>query len=183
MTEGELVQNRGTCHIKLSKEKLERAVKKRHKDDSAESSTSVEKRPRRQLMKKIACLFCYGQDGHLHEFRTLEADKTIRQMATELQETELMARMEGGDLVALEAKYHLQCLTALRNRYRSLLRRHEQESGGQSEEKKMRARALVELFTHIENSVEDGTFKFSVLHQLYENRLQNLSVQKETNRT
>ena len=145
----------------------------------------MEKRPRRQLMEKIACLFYYGQDGHLHEFRTLEADKTIRQMATELQRTELMARMEGGDLVALEAKYHLQCLTALRNRYRSLLRRHEQESGGQSEEKKMRARALVELFTHIENRVEDGTFyfKFSVLHQLYENRLQNLSVQKETNRT
>ena len=37
----------------------------------------------------------------------LEADESIRQMATELQETELMARMEGSDLIALEANHHL----------------------------------------------------------------------------
>ena len=30
-----------------------------------------------------------------------------------------MARTEGGDHVALEAKYHLECLTALHNYYRS----------------------------------------------------------------
>ena len=47
----------------------------------------------------------------------LEADESIRQMATELQETELMARMEGSDLIALEANHHLYCLTALRNRH------------------------------------------------------------------
>ena len=29
-----------------------------------------------------------------------------------------MARMEGGDLVALDAKYHRECLTTLQNRYR-----------------------------------------------------------------
>jgi len=29
-------------------------------------------------------------------------------MATELQETELIARMEDGDLVAIDVKYHLQ---------------------------------------------------------------------------
>ena len=57
-------------------------------------------------------------------------------MATELRETELMARMEGGDLIALEAKYHLQCLTALRNRFLSLVRKNEQEVGGSSEEVK-----------------------------------------------
>ena len=94
------------------------------------------KRHQRQPVDKMACLFCQQQDGRLHEFRTLEADETIRQMATELQETELMARIEGGDLVALEAKYHLQCLTALRNRYRSLTRQHDKDSGGSSEEKR-----------------------------------------------
>ena len=30
-----------------------------------------------------------------------------------------MAKIEGGNLVALEAKYFLECLTALRNCYRS----------------------------------------------------------------
>ena len=33
--------------------------------------------------------------------------------------TELMARIKGGNLVALETKYHLECLTALCNFYRS----------------------------------------------------------------
>ena len=37
-------------------------------------------------------------------------------MATDLQETVLMARIEGGNL---EAKYHFECLTALRYYYRS----------------------------------------------------------------
>ena len=54
--------------------------------------------------------------GHLHKITTFEFDEFVRQMAAELHETELMARMEGGDLIALEAKYHLQCLTVLRNR-------------------------------------------------------------------
>ncbi len=49
-------------------------------------------------------------------------------MALELQETDVMAKMEGGDLIALEAKYHLQCLTELRNRYRSQIRQHGQKA-------------------------------------------------------
>lgn len=57
-------------------------------------------------------------------------------MATELHKTELMARMEGGDLIALDAKYHLKCITALRNRYRSLVRQHEQASECYSEKNK-----------------------------------------------
>ena len=76
-------------------------------------------------------------------------------------------------------------LTALRNRYRSLTRQHEQKVEDCSDEKKIKARALVELYTYIENCVEDGTFcfKFSVLHQLYEKRVHHLGVEKETNRS
>ena len=70
-------------------------------------------------------------------------------MAIELQETDLMARMEGGDLIALEAKYHLQCLTALRNCYRLITRQHEQKVEDCSDEKTIKARALVELYTYL----------------------------------
>ena len=75
------------------------------------------------------CPVCFVQQGHghLHEFRTLGTDETIRQMTKALKETELLATLEGGNLIALDAKYHLQCLTSLRNRYRSLLRQREQE--------------------------------------------------------
>jgi hypothetical protein len=45
----------------------------------------------------------------------------------------------------------------------------------------------IDHFTRIENCVDYGTylyfFKFSVLHQLYDERLRNLGVEKDTNRT
>ena len=187
MTVDELIQNQGSwhksCYLKFNNKKLERATKRQNMDDASESTNSGKKRPRRQSVDRMACLFCHQEDGHLHEIRTLDASKSIRKMATDLEEAELIARIEGGDLIALEAKYHLQCLTALRNRHRSIMRKREQDVGG-TEVRMIKARALVELFMHIENCVEDGTFyfKFSALHQLYEERVQQLGVVREINR-
>ena len=94
-----------------------------------------------------------------------------------------VTRIEDGDLTALEAKYHLTCLTSLRNRYRSLLRQR-QSSHSNLEESQIDARVFVELFTHVENAVADGSFcfKFSSLRQMYENRLGNLGISKEVNK-
>ena len=47
----------------------------------------------------------------------MSLDKELRQMATEMQDTSLISRISGGDLVAIEAKYHRSCLTAYKNRY------------------------------------------------------------------
>ena len=117
MTVCELVQNQAAwhkfCFVKFSKQKLESATKKREIDETTADSTSREKRPRHLSMIKMACLFCQQADGHLHGVRTLGADENIRQMASELHDTELMAWMVGGDLVTLDAKYHLECLTSL----------------------------------------------------------------------
>ncbi len=87
-------------------------------------------------------------------------------MARDLQDASLLAKIEGGDLIALEAKYHLSCLVKLRNRHRSYLRlRGIQNASSKShEERKMEARAFVELLTYIENSVEDGEFFLSFLN-------------------
>jgi len=101
-----------SCHLKFSKEKLVRALRKRKREEAEESSES-----KRNQWHKMACLFCQ-KGGSLHEFKTPETDQSIRKIATELQDTELMVRMEGGDLVAMEAKYHLGCPTAIRNCYR-----------------------------------------------------------------
>ena len=126
---------------------------------------------------------CTTDDGHLHEFRTFDADSNVRRMAIDLQDSALLTRIEGGDLTALEAKYHLSCLTALRNRHRSFLRQSE-TSNIDREEGKIEARAFVELITHVENSIENGTFcfKFSVLRQIYESRLHDLGITKEINK-
>ena len=191
MTVEELTKNRAawhkSCHVKFSNDKLERATKKHENANAAENSASLEKRPRRQAVDKMSCLFCQRDDGNLHEFTKLgpdSPDETIRNMAKELNETELISRIAGGDLVAIDGKYHLDCLTTLRNRYRSLVRQREQELQGSNQDKQMKARALVEIITYVENCIEDGVFyfKFSVLHQMYENRLKNLGFDKGTNR-
>jgi len=49
--------------------------------------------------------------------RPLMQMKILKRMATDLQDTILLTRISGGDLTAIEAKYHLSCLTALRNRH------------------------------------------------------------------
>ena len=106
-------------------------------------------------------------------------------MATDLQEMELLTRIEGGDLIALEAKYYLPCFVGLQNRHRSLMRQRKSSSSSQMEEKKIQARAFVELITHVENCVEGGQFyfKFSSLRELYENWLLDLGIHKEINKS
>ena len=45
----------------------------------------------------------------------METDKNVWRCATELGDTELLAKLSAGDMVAIEAKYHRNCLRALYN--------------------------------------------------------------------
>ena len=105
-------------------------------------------------------------------------------MATDFEDTSLLAKSEGGDLIALEAKYHLSCLVRLRNHHGSYLRESLNASSKSHEERKMEARAFVELLTYIESSVEEGNFflKFSKLQFLYESRLIDFAISKKENK-
>ena len=78
-----------------------------------------------QSLENSKCIFCTKNDGHLHEFRTSDADDDVRGMATDLQDTALLTRISGGNLTAVEAKYHRSCLTTLRNRHCSFLRQNQ----------------------------------------------------------
>lgn len=185
----ELIRNRAqwhkSCHAEFNANRLVRA-KKRERESTPESTAREDRRHRpRKCLDKTSCIFCTKQDGLLHEFRTLEADVNVRSMARDLQDSDLLTRIEGvGDLIALEAKYHLACLVGLRNRHRTLLRKQENLEGGNTEERKIRARAFVELITHIENEVDDGTFlfKFASLRHLYESRLADFGIRSEVNK-
>ena len=44
-------------------------------------------------------------------------DASLRTMINEMPDKQLLARIVGGDLIAIDAKYHLKCLTNLRNRH------------------------------------------------------------------
>ena len=113
------------------------------------------------------------EENDLHEMSTFDADKSIRDMITEINDTVLMTRIVGSDLMAMEAKYHLTCLTKLRNRHRRFTRESVQVPEN-IDEKMNESRAFVEPTSYIERSVESGTFLFKLcdIHCLYVNRLE-----------
>lgn len=57
---------------------------------------------------------------------------------------DLLAKTEGGDHIALEVKYHLACLTKLRNCHRSLMKENQESVGSQSKEKVKQAKAFAQ---------------------------------------
>ena len=187
----DLVQNKAKwhkiCHLKFGQEKLEKARKRNATDTEAECSNRSEPKrfcPPRHSLDKEKCIFCEESSGKLHQFSTLEADSSIRAIAKDLENMSLLAKIEGGDLIALESKYHLSCLTSLRNRHRSYLRETGENSGALIQEKKIMARAFAEVLAHIEALVTEGNvlFKFSELRALYERRLRFFGIPKEINK-
>ena len=161
ITPDDLVVNRGcwhkSCYGKFSNDKIERARKKVASDCEVRCSEAKRARSTRILCNKNACLSCEECSGILHEFLTMDADINVRRMATDLQYTALLAKIGGGDLHALEAKYHMACLTTHRNTHRLLNREEKEISSCNTEEKKIEARALTELFSYIETSIEEAS--------------------------
>lgn len=168
---------------------LERAKLKRKqfdvraKSDDESSAKRVCSWP--QSLDRNVCIFCEDASGRLHQFSTLQSDASVWCMAKDLQDVALLAKIEGGDLIALEVKYHLSCLATLCNRHRSHVRETQHNPSDESLEKeKMEARAFAELTAYIESSVEEGTFffKLSELQSLYESCLKNLGISKVINK-
>ena len=97
-------------------------------------------------------------------------------MALEMQDTTLVAKLSAGDAIAIEAKYHLQCLTAYRNKYRLFLQQHKRQPDLFKE--RCKARAFAELVAHVDELLEAGNFLFkcSILHNLYEQRVKEFGV-------
>ena len=105
----------------------------------------------------------------------MELDHDLWKMAQDLHDTSLIAKLSAGDLIAIEAKYHYNCLSAYKNRYRSFIRL--QHSNVKCEERQLLARAFAELVCYIENKIENNE------HILKEERLQNLGIGKMINKT
>ena len=89
--------------------------------------------------------FC-EETGDIHEVMTLEVDEKVRKIATDLQDSALLKHIAGGDMVAIEAKYHRKCITNQTNRHRAFLRQSQDCQSGE-EDKKNEARAFVELIS------------------------------------
>ena len=100
-----------SCHLKFSLAKLKKAQKR--KKPTADDGDSLSKSSKRRKVtgSDEKCVFCDETVGVLHSFSTIEADRNLHRIVTDLQDFELLAKISGGDLIAIEAKYHMKCLT------------------------------------------------------------------------
>ena len=67
------------------------------------------------------CIFCSMPSGKLHQCATMELDSNLQKKAEDLQDTTLIAKLSGGDLIATEGKYHNKCRTVYRYHHRSFM--------------------------------------------------------------
>ena len=172
-----------SCHQKFVQSRLDRARDKKRKLD--EGAASIRRSKRQSLESKPeSCIICASVTSEkMHEYSTKKTELNLRTMAIELDDTDLLGRISGGDCVAIEARYHFSCLTDYRNRYRSSVREKTREIDTDYERAK--ARAFVELVSYIEGALEDGTYLFKVkdLWYLLQNRLKELGHEFTINKT
>ena len=168
-----------SCRLQYNKTKLQRAVKR--KAPSAESADAPKKYTRQCSVQNSdeteQCFFC-GKPAKasesLHHASTFGLDARVRECALQLQDQNLLAKLSTGDLIALEAKYHVQCLVSLYNRAR--------QTKGSDEKKDSctinQGIALAELVAYIEDAREDSEivpiFKLADLVRMYSNRVEQL---------
>ena len=171
------------CHQKFNNEKLKRKKKGRMQDPDEEETIRQSKRQACSTSVRNHCIFCREDSGILISYSTKCAEDNLRNMADNMEDTEILAQILTGDLVALDVKYHFTCLTKYRNRYRSFCRQKDNEDRTKTEI--ARAQAFVELVTTMEDEIEDGTYSFKLneLHAIYTKRLQQLGINSIVNKT
>ena len=132
------------CALEISSSKLKRALSRKEK----ESDISLET-PSKQLRKSFMpgnplgspmCFFCdksgvfYNEETQpsnrmnkeeksrlLQCVKTLARDVNIREAATQMGNTKVLAKLSEGDMMALEAFYHKSCMDSFANQYRSFV--------------------------------------------------------------
>jgi hypothetical protein len=161
------------CRLQYNKTKLHRAEKRKM---TQEDDSDAHKFTRRSSIEHSTdvCFFC-GQSAVvdvLHNASTFGLDTRVRQCALALQDKPLLAKLSSGDLIAQEAKYHVQCLASLYNRSRDT---KEQESNADDVNHGI---AFAGLVSYIEEMRMDNlvapVLKLTDLVNLYSDRLEQL---------
>ena len=83
---------------------------------TADARTSKRIQITNSIEKSTYQCFLYDKPAKLGDLRhasTFGVDSKIRTAALQLNDTHLLAKLSEGDVIALELKYHLNCLVAL----------------------------------------------------------------------
>lgn len=179
-----------SCRDLFNNTKLERA-KKRKLAESDEDENIVNEEPSRSspvksrrssingrfYPKNLQCFFCekYDSTDNLHCASTYEVDQKVRECAMLLNDRSLIAKLSAGsDLIAIEAKYHVNCLVSLYNRTRPF--RKECSKSSDEIPVDLEELAFAELIAYIEDilEVETAVLTLSELVQFYQCKLKEL---------
>ena len=204
--ENVLLENKASwqksCRDIYNSTKLERAKKKRKQADveeeekgcDADGSETAQSSPiksRRSLThfdpKILQCFFCEKNDfaSNLRYASTLELDKKVRECAILLNDSKLIAKLSTGDLIAVEAKYHVVCLVKLYNRARPF--KKECSDAIDSSSVDLEELAFAELIGYIEECLEQeapGVLTLSELVKFYQCKLKEVGAESgKTNAT
>ena len=177
-----------SCYVLYNATKVERARKSQNKLGSKEVTLSLVKQRLRSSFASTsiesadiddrqppACFFCDKTHGDLHKATTMSLDARVRQIATDMRDTKLLLKLSAGDMVALDAMYHKDCLSFFYNRHRSVTQ------SSKSKEKRCQlsadSLAFAEVVSYIEEHERISTdtshmFKLTDLKQLYCEHLQ-----------
>ena len=115
-----------TCRLQYNNTKLQRAkkraLKKEGESDEEQAACKHTRSHSRSLSTEMkvteTCFFCEQPAGadSLRKAATFQMDRRVRACATLLGDTELLGRLSGGDMTALDAHYHPRGLIGLYNR-------------------------------------------------------------------
>ena len=143
-----------SCNLQFGASKLGIARNGKRKRDAVDKTNECQVVKSRRLSvadnikQSCICILCDEGGGKLHEVCTFATNQNLRHMITELQDSSLLPKICVLDLIASEAKYHLTCMTELRNRYGGHLRRAE---GADKEADRLKeSQAFVDLINYIE---------------------------------
>ena len=109
-----------SCFGKLNKQKVNRAMKRRLNENTECDCSPIKTRKKYDARQHDKCIFCDQQcedNETLHRAQTLMINTKVKQCATDLEDTKILAKLSEGDMVALDAVYHTKCLAALYNRH------------------------------------------------------------------
>ena len=167
------------CRNKFSTLKLERAQKRKAGCSDAKDDNDRKKLPRRSTEAEVlqSCFFCEEVSGELHRASTFNLDHNVRESARILNDTALLGKLSAGDMVALDAVYHTQCLSKL---YKRAAKMKNQLSTPTDEYSVCQGTALAELVSFLEECRNDSddspVFKLSELSRMYASRLEQVGV-------
>jgi hypothetical protein len=186
-----------SCRTKLSVSKIDSyaSAKKRTLDGSeAQHGGSPVKARRLSNLLHISeqseptCFFCDGLSGDagLHRASTFALDENVRRYDVMLKNTQLLRKHAGGDMVAIEARYHKRCLSALYNRASQVFLGHQSNKADREEDQRFRSIALAELLSYIEEARKceqglDPVFRLAHLVNMYKDLLIDLGVGGDVN--